>query len=365
MHGDARAIRKFSMLYPNMNESTERAFRAKYKAAAAANNGEVTEIVRKPTPGRPLKLGKLDDEVQRRLKLIRESGGRVDANIACAVAQAVHKVKGPNTDIDITKGWAKSLFQRMGYTKRAATTGKLNLPKAYVDEKAFTFLNDIAMHAQKDSIPNTMILNWDQTPLQYVPSSKYTMAQCGSSKISIAGSSDKRNLTAVFTVSLHGDFLPAQLIYPGTTHRSLPTATFPEGFCVTNNKNHWSNEQTMLLYINDILKPYLRREREKYGNSVLPALLIYDAFRAHSTPTVEAALRSLNARLVQVPKNMTDHLQPLDLSVNRVAKQFLSNCFSDWYGKQVIELESQDNLSHDALTDLIKSSVSLRELSAA
>ena len=190
LHGDASAIKKFALQYPNMNESTVRTFRAKYKSAAAAQDGEVTEIVRKPMSGRSLKLRKLDDEVQRRLKLIRESGGRIDSSIACAVGQAVHKVKGANTNINLTKGWAKSLFRRMGFTKRAATTGKLNLPKLFVDEKSFTFLNDIAMHAQQSAIPSTMILNWDQTPLQYIPASKYTMAECGSSKISVAGSSN-------------------------------------------------------------------------------------------------------------------------------------------------------------------------------
>ena len=39
--------------------------------------------------------------------------------------------------------------------------------------------------------------------------------------------------------------------------------------------------------------------------------------------------------MVLVPPNCTDRLQPLDLSVNRSAKEFLRNEFQGWYAQQV------------------------------
>ena len=56
------------------------------------------------------------------------------------------------------------------------------------------------------------------------------MAPKGTKKVSIAGSEDKRSITAKFTVSLAGDFLGMQLIYGGKTKRSLPPVKFPENF---------------------------------------------------------------------------------------------------------------------------------------
>ena len=36
-----------------------------------------------------------------------------------------------------------------------------------------------------------------------------------------------------------------------------------------------------------------------------------------------------------LPVNMTDRLQPMDLTVNKPAKDFLKRCFGDWYAEQI------------------------------
>lgn len=141
VNGDAATVRKFSHKFPQISESTVRGFRKKYSEALKARKLEkgkdcniaednVKTLESGGCSGRPLKLGKLDVDVQRRLKIIRESGGRVDTQLAISVAKAVVQVKGSSSRIgDIDRGWARSLFKRMGYSQRAATTGKLALPK--------------------------------------------------------------------------------------------------------------------------------------------------------------------------------------------------------------------------------------------
>ena len=39
--------------------------------------------------------------------------------------------------------------------------------------------------------------------------------------------------------------------------------------------------------------------------------------------------------VVFVPPNCTDHLQPLDLSVNKSAKGFLKRKFWEWYSDEI------------------------------
>ena len=99
-------------------------------------------------------------------------------------------------------------------------TSKLKLPEKYVTEKQNTFLRDVALPVVKYKIDRSLIINWDQTPLQYVPTGQWTMEKTGERKVAINGMADKRSITAVLSVALDGTFLPPQLIYTGITARS-------------------------------------------------------------------------------------------------------------------------------------------------
>lgn len=73
-----------------------------------------------------------------RIKSARMSGAVVDRHVVQCIGQAVVEVKSPLSlaenggNIKISEAWAKSLLFRMGFTKRASTTGKLPLPELLV-----------------------------------------------------------------------------------------------------------------------------------------------------------------------------------------------------------------------------------------
>ena len=296
--------------------------------------------------GRPLYLKDLDALVIKKLMDLRETGAVINSKIAIMVGRQLVTQEAPQLLTEnggqarLTPSWASSLFKRMGFSCRRATTGKLLLPEAVIEEESFRFVQAVAEEAQKNEVPDCLILNWDQTPLKYVPAGTRTVAKRGSSKVSIGGLADKRAITAVFTVTLSGDFLPMQLIYPGKSALSHPQVSFPAGFHVTHNPSHWSYEETTEEYKTEILEPYLTKVREEIGSPDKPAILIYDAFRAHTMDHIQMKLVSLNAVLIQVPKNMTDTLQPLDISVNKPAKDFLRDRFSEWYAQKLLEVDS-------------------------
>ena len=86
--------------------------------------------------------------------------------------------------------------------------------------------------------------------------------------------------------------LPFQLIYKEKTERSLPSYDFPEGFSLSFNEKHWSN---------DILFPYIEKVKKEQN---LPddqnSLLIWGAFRAQSTATVMEKRSSHGIQTVMV-----------------------------------------------------------------
>lgn len=221
---------------------------------------------------------------------------------------------------------------KLNFVKRKATT-KSKLTVENFELKKQQFLIDIKAVVEMEDIPTAMIINWDQTGINYVPVSQWTMAQKGSKRVEVVGLTDKRQITAVFGASLTGDFLPVQVIYQGKTRKCLPAVDFPPKWHVTATPNHWSNESTMVSYIEKIMVPYVKQKREELNlPEDHPALAIFDEFKGQ---TIFKLLESNNIRYVVVPPNCTDRLQPLDVSVNKAAKEFLRTKFQAWYADKI------------------------------
>ena len=66
-----------------------------------------------------------------------------------------------------------------------------------------------------------------------------------------------------------------------------------------------------------------------------PALLLFDNFKAQCTGTLLTHIDAHNVYVVLIPANCTDRLQPLDISVNKPAKDFLHKQFQQWYSAKV------------------------------
>ena len=103
----------------------------------------------------------------------------------------------------------------------------------------------------------------------------------------------------------------------------LPQYKFPSTWHVTHSDNHWSNETTMKQYVEKIILPYVNDKRKELKlPHDQPALLIFDNFKAQTTSSILKLLDSHNLDIVLLPANCTDRLQPLDLSINKAAKDF-------------------------------------------
>ena len=200
------------------------------------------------------------------------------------------------------------------------------------------FLHDVVRKIEDNNIPASLVLNLDQTPSKYIQSSRYTMEKEGTKSIPIFGSSDKRSITATFVITLHGSFLPMQLIYGGKTSKSLPSVEFPDGFSLSANINHYSNSEESIKVIKEIVIPYVEKSRKNLNLATnFPALLIMDVFRGQMTTAVLNLLKANNILLVKVPNNMTHIFQPLDLTVNSWAKDFMREKFATWYAGKIKE----------------------------
>ena len=304
---------------------------------------EVKELPRKKT-GRPLLLGAdIDTQVQEYIKDVRRRGLAVNTSVVIGSAQGILLYKDANlladnekgAEIELSKDWAKYLLKRMGFVKRKACS-KAKVDVEWFKEVKEDFLLDVKNIVAMDDIPAELVINFDQTALNYVPVTPWTMEKQGAKRVEVVAKDDKRQITAVLAGSMSGDFLPPQLIYEVKTTRCLPQYKFPSSWHITHSDNHWSNEFTMKEYVEKILVPYINRKRAELNlSSNQPALLIFDNFKAQTTSSMLKLLDSYTINVALLPANCTDRLQPLDLSVNKAAKDFLHSRFQDWYAKQL------------------------------
>ena len=187
-----------------------------------------------------------------------------------------------------------------------------------------------------EEIPEELILNWDQTGIKIVPCSTWTMDVQGSKRVEAVGVNDKHLITAVFRGSLAGDFLPIQVIYQGTTDRCHPHYQFLSDWDITHAPKHWSNKQTMVQYIENIIVPHVEATCASLGENI-PALVIMDNFKGQITSVITKLLEDNSNHVVFLPPNMTDSLLPMDLSVNKPVKDFLKRHFEEWYSEEVMK----------------------------
>ena len=343
-HGVASTIRYYASQF-SLKETTIRGWRDSYlqelkKRKVEKKAMDVTKLPERRR-GRPLLLGvELDRQVQSYLTSLRKNGAVVNTAIVMACAEGIVRSKDSNLlcsnggHIFLTKDWAKSLLRRMGLVKRRAST-KSKVSVENFEELKEQYLLDIKACVEMDEVPDELIINWDQTGIHYVPVSSWTMEKEGSKRVEIAGIDDKRQITAVFGSSITGDFLPVQIVYKGKTKRCLPTFAFPPDWHITFSQ---SNENTMRDYSNKILIPYIKKKRTELKlPSDQRALVLFDKFKGQCTSSILELLEENNISVVMVPANCTDRLQPLDVSVNKAAKNFLRGQFQDWYATQICD----------------------------
>ena len=161
------------------------------------------------------------------------------------------------------------------------------------------------------------------------------MTKEGESNVPIVGANDKRPITATFSITFDNKFLPMQLIYKGKTNQSLPKVDFLDGFSLSANETHYSSEKEALKFIDEIIVPYVQKEWEKLGRKNQKTLLIFDVFRGQTINTIFKVLKDHHILVTKVPANMTHLFQSLDLTVNKAAKDYTKEKFSDWFTRQI------------------------------
>ena len=352
-HGNQFTVRTLGAKYPGLKRQTVSDFKLAYlklKISKEAANGDITKIVKKKADRPTLLPETLMKKVIDTVTNLRLRGAPVSSAVIRAVARGVivandRSLLSENGGyIDLSTDWSRQVlyrFETLGrkMTSRMATTAKIPIAPALLSETKLDFQRKIKALQAWHEIPEDLIINFDQTPLPYVCTGKRTYHVKGASNVPMVGKGKKKQITGTFTVTMTGQFLPMQLIYQGTTNRCLPKGVkFPDDWDVTCTENHWSNESKVIQHLQIVVFPYVKRRKVELN---LPedqkAMLIFDVFKGQITDKVTKFIEENECVIVQVPNNLTDQFQPLDLNVNGHAKEFLRKKFECWYAQQITD----------------------------
>ena len=85
-----------------------------------------------------------------------------------------------------------------------------------------------------------------------------------------------------------------------------------------------------------IVFPFVNKKRESISLSKdEKALLIFHVFKGQTIPAVNDLLKDNSCIVQHVSNNHTNLFQLLDISVNKIAKSFISDKYQEWYAAEV------------------------------
>ena len=114
-------------------------------------------------------------------------------------------------------GWAQRFYQRHNFASRVASTKMRNeTPKDY-EEKKDKFILHLSKAIHDYNIPDSLIVNGDETNTQFVPSVKRTRCAKGTRRVRVIGiGHEKPQITVTISCSAAGNIVePTQLIFGG------------------------------------------------------------------------------------------------------------------------------------------------------
>ena len=173
------------------------------------------------------------------------------------------------------------------------------------------------------------ILNMDQTPAWFSMSRKRTLEVIGVKTVHIRTSTnDTKRVTVAVTIASDGTVLPLMLVFKGERTGRIATtefSTYPTTHHYRCQKKAWMDEQVMLDWVDDVLKPYIATAPEH----VIPVLIL-DSYRCHMMASVVTRIQELGVEVMHIPGGCTSLCQPVDVGFNKPFKDRIRRQWVSW-----------------------------------
>ena len=217
-------------------------------------------------------------------------------------------------------GWVDRFMRRKGLFLRCRTAICQKLPADF-EEKLVNFQWHVIMLRKTGNFLMGQIGNMDKTPIWLDMPRNYIVEQKGAKQVPIWTSGcEKQCITVMLGITADGHKLPPFLIFKRKTPPKTPknAKLFPTDVLIQHQENGWMMHELMLDWLENV---WGRRPRALLN---LSSMLCLDTFWGHLTDEIKNKIHRLKSELVVIPVGMTSVLQPLDVSVSKPFKAWLS-----------------------------------------
>jgi hypothetical protein len=246
------------------------------------------------------------------------------------------------------------LHNALEWSFRKATRAAQKMPTNWEDLCERSFLRK-AYNIKEHDIPAELYVNSDQTQVIYAPGDKMTWAETGAKQVSLTNTDEKRAFTVMISVASDGTLLPFQAIYQGKTTRSCPASSSPHfqdtldaGFQLicSGTDTYWSNQQTMKLFVNDILAPYYDRKKADLGYPPSQkSLWQIDVWSVHRSDEFRKWMKGNHPTIILdfVPGGCTSVHQPCDVGIQRPFKSSTKRLYHEDVVQEMLDQLNKDS----------------------
>ena len=186
------------------------------------------------------------------------------------------------------------------------------------------FLKEVIRIRKTYTINTNNIINMDETALNLNMVSKKTLHKIGAKTISIkTQSQEKVIISVILSCCSYGNKLKPLVIFKGAKNGlifknlSKHELVLNDNVIVCCNANAWAMIDIIKIWIEKI---YIEYFKDKNLNE---SLLIWDHGTMHNVISIQKLICDKKINYVFIPKGLTTILQPLDVSTNKVFKEWI------------------------------------------
>ena len=157
-------------------------------------------------------------------------------------------------------------------------------------EEETDFVCCLNEHIEMMKYPASLIVNIDETNVDFDMPSTTTLAQRGERTISVRGTGSSYRCTALLGVTMSGEKLPPFIVFTGTRNGRIMREIsgesgrngFPSDVVMSVQKKGWIDEELMLEWIDRVWKPWLQAKEHKLSYLIMDCFKVIHIFASIS-----------------------------------------------------------------------------------